>query len=121
MLDRRPHPQSVFNREDDQRKILDRVECPRVTRGDRGHRFERDRNQIDQDQSDQKPVGDYANALANRALFEGEIDVPAQVVHRKACHAASSRIVSCKTIASGGGRLALDQDARTDSGRSIAS
>ena len=90
MLDRAPQPQAIFDGEDDERKIFDQLEGERIARAERRHRLERDRDQIDHDQRDQQPVGDDAHALANRALFQGQVDAPAQCRDLVACHAGLS-------------------------------
>src|SRR5450830_1057368 len=94
MLDRAPQPQAIFDREDDERKILDQSEDELIARADLRHRFERDRDQITQDQNDQQPVDHAAETVARRTLIEDQIDAPAQFLDLVACHGAGTLLVS---------------------------
>ena len=93
VLDRAPQPQAIFDREHDQREIFDQVEGQRIARAVVRHRFQRDRDQIDQDERDQQPVDDDAHAAAHRALLEDQIEAPPHLF-KLARHAVSAPLES---------------------------
>ncbi len=86
MLDGHPQPQGVFDGEHDKRENFDQNEGERVTRAVFRDRFDRDRDQVDQDERDQQPVDRHAGAVADRALLEDLIDAAAQFVDLVAGH-----------------------------------
>src|SRR6476661_6033790 len=96
VLDCTPHPQAVFNREDDQRKKFhDRKTCGVALRV-LGDGFERDRDQIGDDQDDKKPVDRLVDAVAYRPLLEYLINAPAQASEAMACHVATIPLFECQ-------------------------
>src|SRR5207344_65324 len=58
--------------------------------------FERDREQIGDDQDGKKPVNRPADAVAHRPLFEYLISAPAQACEAIACHAATIPLPECQ-------------------------
>jgi hypothetical protein len=58
VLDGGPEPQAILDREQDDRGDLDREESRAETRLERGHRFEHDRDHIDEDERDEPIVDD---------------------------------------------------------------
>ena len=85
VLDGDPQPQAVFDREHDEREDLDGDEGRRVTPAEFRHRFERDRDQVDQDQQHQRAVDGNAQPIAHQALLEDQIDAVAQFLDLVAC------------------------------------
>jgi hypothetical protein len=88
MLDRAPYAQAVFDRENHQREKLNSRKGGPVTRFVFRNGFQRDCDQIDEDQNDEKPIDRLADAVANRTLFKDVINAPAQILEAVACHAA---------------------------------
>ena len=50
--------------------------------------FERDRDQIDEDQENEKAVNGFAGAIAYGPLFQHLVNAPAQILDALACHDA---------------------------------
>ena len=90
VLDGAPQPQPVFDREGGERDVFDQRERRRVTFLILGHRFERDRDQVDHDERDQQPVDGGAEPVADRALLEHLVDAPAKCPNHVACHAVAT-------------------------------
>src|SRR6187399_282355 len=96
VLDCTPHPQAVFNREDDQRKKFDDRKTCGVALRVLGDGFERDRNQIDHNQADKKPIDRLVDAITHGPLFEYLINAPAQASEAIACHVATIPLPECQ-------------------------
>ncbi len=119
VLGRGPQPQQVFDAEDDERDDLDGIEGDGIAAAERRQRFQRHRDQIDDDERDQDAVDPAAQAVADRALLEQQVDAAAQVfgVQRHAGSPDSRALVysarpSCLAVGQTGGcaaarRLAL--------------
>jgi hypothetical protein len=86
MLDSGPKPQSIFDRKNHEREKFDEGKGGAVTLFILRYRFERDRDQIDKDQDDQKPVDPLAHAVAHRTLFKDLMNTSAHVLEAVACH-----------------------------------
>ena len=59
-------------------KYLDRDELSPIGRFEPGHRLQRDRHQIDDDEQDQQPVGQADAEVADRPVLEDLVDAPPQ-------------------------------------------
>ena len=92
VLDRGPQPQHVFERENQQREKLNGRKGGPVMRFVFRNGFQRDRDQIDQNQNDKKSIDGRTDTITNRALFKDVINTPAQILETVACHAVATPV-----------------------------
>jgi hypothetical protein len=89
---RDPNSQQIFRAEKHERTDFDQPEEDAISRLERGHGFERHRDEVDHDQRDEKPPEEPARAIANGALLENLIKAPPDFLQRRmpACHRVRS-------------------------------
>jgi hypothetical protein len=79
VLDSNPHPQSVLEREDEKGPNLDTHEEGGIPRLELRHRFQHDRNQIDDDEKDNQPADHAARLISDRAVLQDLVEAMPQL------------------------------------------